>query len=176
MYAPSLVFESAGRENHFRHAIMGEDEVGGWLLCNGEPPPRFDSRAYRRLAGQSAWFMHSFIIVPNHAKKPKTSWSIWDWTEAQALAVETAKAQDCQALPFHTHPNGILKPSMNDIAFYARNSGGVFYEFVIASSHPLRLAAWSANSRATCANGETADLARANFMPWRRLVLNGVVK
>lgn len=175
MYAPSLVFESVSRENQFRQAIVGENEVGGWLLCNGWAMPGFDGRAFRRLTGQSAWFVHGLIIAPNRSKKSKTSWMAWDWGEAQALAVETANAQHCQALPFHTHPNGVLEPSANDIAFYARNDGDLFYWFAIATPHPPRLMAYAASSHATCSDGKD-DLARALSVPWRRLVWNGIVK
>jgi hypothetical protein len=166
-YVPHLVFASPHIENQFRRAVTCDDEVGGWLLYNRESSPGWDACAFRRLTGSVACFVRGFIIAPNCSQSPRVSWGAWDWQKAQDLARETARAQDLGSLPFHTHPNGYLEPSLDDIAFYVRLDNTSAIWFAVASHSPLRVIAYSIPAH-TCATGESA-LVQARFTPWARI-------
>jgi proteasome lid subunit RPN8/RPN11 len=168
-----ILFANPWLEERFRETVAGKYEKGGWLFVSAHPwlwqsSKPYADQAFTDATGIDPYFVNGFLLAPNEVEKKKeTSYRPWDWKKADELAHVSARAINCFAVDFHSHPGGPKDPSPNDIALAAQFSsfGDETAWFVIATTYPLRL--WPFELKWSRNKPSSSRLTHGKFTSWR---------
>lgn len=155
----NILFSSPAAEDVFLRTVNKDEEVGGWLICVTDSPPswpgKFNRKEVKRLLGcqmnipvnEQCIFIETFIVSPNIAARRESQWSTLSLTNLEMIANYTAQGYGASTVFFHSHPNGEMYPSDDDIMFANKNCkprGDVW--FAIARPDPLDIAVFNSNA------------------------------
>jgi len=165
VYTIATMFATPQIEERFRnfHLNNAEAEIGGYFLGTTRLPNRLKWTSFKRAGGKFVFFIHSWVMLPNVAKTTRNTWQAWDLDKAQEVSELTAQSMGLSLLHFHSHPNGNIEPSNQDLLFWSKWCDG---EGVIVTGSPLRLTNYNVQVKRA---GSTADveMAAGDFFTWR---------
>lgn len=122
----NIMFASPDLERNFRKVCDSPHEVSGFLFLTGRTLKGLDRRriksALHRPRYPSINFITSWVLIPNEAKNPQTSWTTsLNCFRLMEAARFTANSLQCwETFHFHTHPSGTAAPSDQDIKFWLK--------------------------------------------------------
>jgi proteasome lid subunit RPN8/RPN11 len=162
-----LAFIDAKTERRFARTVIGQrEEIGGILFWDWGQINHLHYRRHRRLFGvNSIGLIRDWIICPNVSSLPDRMYQVGDLDMLIGIAEQTEQSRGCQALHFHTHPNGSTTPSQVDLGFWKAHFGeyGIAHGVVVAESDRAAGFALACHSIRVSAN----KYETGRFLNWR---------